>query len=95
MMQEGVAITFVKSLEPLMTSVPRNNLMDVVQALDGEFKNNDSLNAGQRLLLPPSQFPLIKQWSNAVENVEEDFGIAPDPMAQFNRVYLQQEKVDG
>ena len=95
MMQEGVAITFVKSLEPLMTSVPRNNLMDVVQALDGEFKNNDSLNAGQRLLLPPSQFPLIKQWSNAVENVEEDFGITPDPMAQFNRVYLQQEKVDG
>jgi hypothetical protein len=69
--------------------------MDVVQALDGEFKNNDSLNAGQRLLLPPSQFPLIKQWSNAVENVEEDFDIAPDPMAQFNRVYLQQEKVDG
>jgi hypothetical protein len=69
--------------------------MDVVQALDGEFKNNDSLNAGQRLLLPPSQFPLIKQWSNAVENVEEDFGITPDPMAQFNRVYLQQEKVDG
>jgi hypothetical protein len=95
MMQEGVAITFIKSLEPLMTSVPRNNLMDVVDALDGEFKNNDNLNVGQRLLLPPSQFPLIKQWSNALNNVEDDTGIAPDPMAQFNRIYLQQEKVDG
>ena len=67
----------------------------MIDALDGEFKNNDSLNAGQRLLLPPSQFPLIKQWSNAFENVEEDTGIMLDPMAQFNRVYLQQEKVDG
>jgi hypothetical protein len=95
MMQEGVGITFIKSLEPLLTSVPRNNLMDVVDALDGDFKNNDSLNAGQRLLLPPSQFPLIKQWSNAFNNVEDDTGITPDPMAQFNRVYLQQEKVDG
>jgi hypothetical protein len=95
MMQEGVGITFIKSLEPLLTSVPRNNLMDVVDALDGDFKNNDSLNAGQRLLLPPSQFPLIDQWSNAFNNVEDDTGITPDPMAQFNRVYLQQEKVDG
>ena len=95
MMQEGVAITFIKSLEPLMTSVPRGNIGDVIDAIDGEFKNNKDLNIGQRLTLPASQFPLIKQWSNAVKNVEEDLGLIPDPMAQFNKVYIQQEKADG
>jgi hypothetical protein len=95
MMQEGVAITFIKSLEPLMTSVPRGNLGDVVDALDGEFKNNKELNVGQRLTLAPSQFPLIKQWSNAARNLEEDIGLMPDPLAQFNKVYIQQEKPDG
>ena len=95
MMEEGVAITFVKSLEPLMTSVPRGNIGDVIDALDGEFKNNKDLNLGQRLALPASQFPLIKQWSNAAKNVEEDFGLIPDPMAQFNKVYIQQEQADG
>jgi uncharacterized protein YcfJ len=94
MMQEGVAITFIKSLEPLMTSVPRGNLGDVIDAIDGEFKNNKDLNLGQRLTLPASQFPLIKQWSNAVKNAEEDFGLIPDPMAQFNKVYIQQEQAE-
>ena len=53
MMQEGVAITFIKSLEPLMTSVPRGNIGDVIDALDGEFKNNKDLNLGQRLTCQP------------------------------------------
>ena len=95
MMEEGVAITFIKSWEPLMTSVPRGNIGDVIDAIDGEFKNNKDLNIGQRFTLPVSQFPLIKQWSNAAKNVEEDFDLIPDPMAQFNKVYIQQEKLDG
>ena len=95
MMEEGVAITFIKSLEPLMTSVPRGNLGDVVDALDGEFKNNKDLNVGQRLTLVPSQFPLIKQWSNSLKNVEEDLGLKPNPLTQFNKVYIQQEQPDG
>ena len=95
MMEEGVTITFIKSLEPLMTSVPRGNLGDVVDALDGEFKNNKDLNVGQRLTLPASQFPLIKQWSSAVKNVEEDLGLKPNPLTQFNKVYIQQEQPDG
>jgi len=78
-----------------MSSVPRGNLGDVVDALDGEFKNNDDMNVGQRLALPASQFPLIKQWSSFGNNMEEDFGLVPDPLAQFNKVYLQMEQPDG
>jgi hypothetical protein len=86
MMQEGVGITFIKSLEPLMTSVPRNTLGDVIDAFDEEDLGFQT---------PVTEFPIIKQWSNAVKNVEEDSGLVPNPMAQFNKVYIQQEKADG
>jgi hypothetical protein len=85
MMQEGVTITFIKSLEPLMTSVPRNMIGDVVDSIDEADKGFQTV---------VTEMPLVKQWSNSVKNFEEDFGVIPDPMAQFNKQFIQQEKAE-
>ena len=85
MMQEGVTITFIKSLEPLMTSVPRNMIGDVVDSIDEADRGFQTV---------ATEMPLIKQWSNSVKNFEEDFGVIPDPMAQFNKQFIQQEKAE-
>jgi len=86
MMEDGVVITFLRSLIPVGIDVPFDSVIDVVEAIDEEDKGWQT---------PIVEFPLIKQWSNFTQNVNDDFGIIPNPMAQFNKIYLQQELPDG
>ena len=86
MMEDGIVITFLRSLIPVGIDVPFDSVMDVVDAIDEEDKGWQT---------PIVEFPLIKQWSNFTQNVNDDLGIIPNPMAQFNKIYLQQELPDG
>ena len=74
MMQEGVAVTFVKSLEPLMISVPRSNIGDAIDAID----NPDDLEMYQipgKLLT--DVLPLAGQTSKMVNNITDDLAGLP------------------
>ena len=86
MMEDGIVITFLRSLIPVGIDVPADSIIDVVEAIDDADKGWQT---------PLVEFPIIKQWSNFTQNVEDDFGIIPNPMAQFNKIYLQQEQPDG
>jgi len=83
MMEDGVVITWLRSLVPIGLDIPTDTIGDVVDAIDEVDKGWQT---------PLVEFPIIKQWSNATQNVEDKFGIIPNPMAQFNKVYIQQEQ---
>ena len=91
MMEEGVAITFVKSLEPLMTSVPRSNIGDAIDAID----NPDDLAMYQipgKLLT--DVLPLAGQTSKMVNNVTDDLAGLPsmNPINDVNkRIFLGEQ----
>jgi hypothetical protein len=82
MMEDGVVITWLRSLVPVGLDIPADTVGDVVDAIDDVDKGWQT---------PLVEFPIIEQWSNATQNVEDKFGIIPNPMAQFNKVYIQQE----
>ena len=91
MMQEGVAVTFVKSLEPLMISVPRSNIGDAIDAID----NPDDLAMYQipgKLLT--DVLPLAGQTSKMVNNITDDLAGLPsmNPINDVNkRIFLGEQ----
>ena len=83
MMEEGVVITWLKSLRPIGLDIPMDTVGDVIEAIDSPDKGFQT---------PLTEFPIIDQWSKFVNNVEDKTGLVPDPMAQFSRQFIQQEK---
>ena len=82
MMEEGVVITWLKSLRPIGLDIPMDTVGDVIDAIDSPDKGFQT---------PITEFPIIDQWSKFVNNVEDKTGLVPDPMAQFSRQFIQQE----
>ena len=91
MMQEGVTITFIKSLEPLATSIPRSNIGDLVEIID----NPDDLQMYQKPgKLLTDVLPIAGQTSRAVDNVTDDLAGLPgmNPLNDINkRIFLGEQ----
>jgi hypothetical protein len=98
MMEDGIVITWLRSLVPIGADIPLDTLGDLVDAYDGDIKGQEGLNAGQRLAYPFAQFPIIRQWSKALDNMADTnlLGIdiqapLPQPLDDINRRYLLTE----
>jgi hypothetical protein len=98
MMEDGIVITWLRSLVPISVDIPLDTLGDVVDAFDGDIKGQEGLNAVQRIAYPFAQFPIIKQWSKALDNMADTnlLGIdiqapLPQPLDDINRRYLLTE----
>jgi hypothetical protein len=98
MMEDGIVITWLRSLVPIGADIPLDTLGDLVDAYDGDIKGQEGLNAGQRLAYPFAQFPIIGQWSKAADNMADTnlLGIdiqapLPQPLDDINRKYLRTE----
>jgi hypothetical protein len=98
MMEDGIVITWLRSLVPISVDIPLDTLGDVVDAFDGDIKGQEGLNAGQRIAYPFAQFPIIRQWSKALDNMADTnlLGIdiqapLPQPLDDINRRYLLTE----
>lgn len=85
MMEEGVVVTWLKSLRPIGLDIPMDSIGDVMDAIDSPDKGWQT---------PITELPIIDQWSKFLNNVEEDTGLVPNPMAQFSRQFIQQEKAE-
>ena len=85
MMEDGVVITTLRAMVPVGVDIPLDTVGDVVDAIDSPDKGFQT---------PVVEFPLINQWSDFLQNTEDKFDVWPDPMAQFNKVFIQQEKPD-
>jgi hypothetical protein len=90
MMQNGVTLTFLESIVPIGIDVPKDMVMDVVDAIDDDVKGKEGLTAGQRIAYPVAQLPLIKQPSRLFSNLEDNIGL-PNPMRQFTDMYIETE----
>jgi len=86
MMEDGIIITWLRSLVPVGVDIPLDTLGDVSDAIDSPDKGWQT---------PITEFPIINQWSNFSNNMEDRLGIIPQPMDQFSRQFIQQEKPDG
>jgi hypothetical protein len=82
MMEEGMLITWIKSWTPIGLDIPFDTVMNVAESIDSPDKGWQTA---------PAQFPIINQWSDALQNVEDKTGLVPNPMAQFNKQFIQQE----
>ena len=98
MMEDGVVITWLRSIVPIGADVPLDTLIDLADAYDGDIKGREGLSAGQRLAYPLAQFPIIGQWSKAFDNMADTnlLGIdiqapLPQPLDDINRKYLRTE----
>lgn len=83
MMEDGIIITWLRSLVPIGVDIPLDTLGDVADAIDSPDKGWQT---------PVTEFPIIDQWSKFSNNVEDKLGIIPQPMDQFSRQFIQQEK---
>ena len=85
MMEDGIVVTWLRSLVPISVDIPLDTIGDVADAIDSPDKGFQT---------PFTEFPIINQWSNFGQNVEDKFDLLPNPMAQFNRSFIQQENAE-
>jgi hypothetical protein len=85
MMEDGILITTLRAGVPITFDIPIDTIGDVIDAIDEPDKGWQT---------PITNLPLIDQWSNFVNNAEEDSGLVPNPMARFSRQFIQQEKAE-
>jgi hypothetical protein len=85
MMEDGILITTLRAGVPITFDIPLDTIGDVIDAIDEPDKGWQT---------PITNLPLIDQWSNFVNNAEEDSGLVPNPMARFSRQFIQQEKAE-
>jgi hypothetical protein len=85
MMEDGIVITWLRSLVPISVDIPLDTIGDIADAIDSPDKGFQT---------PFTEFPIINQWSNFGQNVEDKTGLVPNPMDQFNRAFIQQEKAE-
>ena len=85
MMEDGILITTLRAGVPITFDIPLDTIGDVIDAVDEPDKGWQT---------PFVNLPIIDQWSNFVNNAEEDSDLVPDPMARFSRQFIQQEKAE-
>ena len=86
MMEDGIFVTWLRSLVPIGIDIPMDTIGDVADAIDSPDKGWQT---------PITEFPIIDQWSKFSNNWEDRTGLVPNPMDQFSRQFIQQEKADG
>jgi hypothetical protein len=85
MMEDGIIITWLRSLVPISVDIPLDTIGDIADAIDSPDKGFQT---------PFTEFPIINQWSNFGQHLEDKTGLVPNPMDQFNRAFIQQEKAE-
>lgn len=96
MMRNGVALTFLESVIPIGVDIPKDMVMDTLDALDGKIKGEEGFTAGQRIAYPAAQLPIIKQPSRLISNLQDNVGLpVPNPMRQFQDMYIETELPKG
>ena len=90
MMRNGVTLTFLESVIPIGIDIPKDMVLDVVDAADGKIKGEEGFTAGQRIAYPVAQLPMIKQPARLLSNLEDNVGL-PNPMRQFTDMYIETE----
>jgi hypothetical protein len=90
MMRNGVILTFLESVVPIGVDIPKDMVMDTVDALDGKIKGDEGFTAGQRIAYPAAQLPIIKQPVRLLSNLQDNVGL-PNPMRQFTDMYIETE----
>ena len=95
MMQNGIALTFLESLIPIGIDIPKDIILDIADAADGDVGNKEDLTVGQRFMYPAAQLPILKQAGNMFNNLS-DTNIAgipikaplPQPLKKINEKYI-------
>jgi hypothetical protein len=95
MMQNGIALTFLESLIPIGIDIPKDIILDIADAADGDVGNKEDLTVGQRFMYPAAQLPILKQTGNMFNNLS-DTNIAgipikaplPQPLKKINEKYI-------
>lgn len=96
MMRNGVTLTFLESVMPIGFDIPKDMVLDTVDALDGKIKGEEGFTAGQRIAYPVAQLPIIKQPSRLLSNLQDNVGLpVPNPMRQFQDMYIETELPKG
>jgi len=90
MMRNGVTLTFLESVMPIGFDIPKDMVLDTVDAMDGKIKGEEGFTAGQRIAYPVAQLPMIKQPARLLSNLEDNVGL-PNPMRQFTDMYIETE----
>ena len=98
MMRNGVALTFLESLIPIGVDIPKDIILNMADAADGDVRGREGLTMGQRLIYPAAQFPVLKQTGRMFDNLADTnlFGLPieaplPQPLDDLNRKYLLTE----
>jgi hypothetical protein len=98
MMRNGVALTFLESLIPIGIDIPKDIILNAVDAADGDVRGREGMTAGQRFAYPFVQFPIAKQTGRMFDNLADTnlFGLPitaplPQPLDDLNRKYLLTE----
>jgi hypothetical protein len=92
MMRNGVILTFLESVVPIGVDIPKDMVLDTVDALDGKIKGEEGFTAGQRIAYPAAQLPIIKQPARLLSNLQDNAGLPlPNPMRQFLDTYIETE----
>ena len=90
MMRNGVILTFLESVIPIGVDIPKDMVLDVIDAADGKIKGDEGFTAGQRIAYPVAQLPMIKQPARLFSNLQDNVGL-PNPMRQFTDLYIETE----
>ena len=90
MMRNGVTLTFLESVIPIGIDIPKDMVLDTVDALDGTIKGESGFTPAQRVAYPVAQLPIIKQPVRLFSNLEDNVGL-PNPMRQFTDMYIETE----
>ena len=90
MMRNGVTLTFLESVIPIGIDIPKDMVLDVVDAADGTIKGESGFTPAQRVAYPVAQLPIIKQPVRLLSNLEDNVGL-PNPMRQFTDMYIETE----
>jgi muramidase (phage lysozyme) len=98
MMRNGVALTFLESLIPIGIDIPKDIVLNIADAADGDVRGREGLTLGQRVMYPAAQFPILKQTGRMFDNFADTnlFGVPiqaplPQPLDDINRRYLLTE----
>ena len=102
MMQNGIALTFLESLIPIGLDIPKDIILDIADAADGDVSGKEGLTVGQRVAYPFAQFPILKQTGQMFNNLNDTniLGIPiraplPQPLKEINEKYILTETGDG
>jgi hypothetical protein len=98
MMRNGVALTFLESLIPIGLDIPKDIVLNIADAADGDVRGREGLTMGQRFMYPAAQFPILKQTGRMFDNLADTnlLGLPiqaplPQPLDDINRKYLLTE----